>query len=167
MARFYGDIEEANKAAYERIEDYRTAAGYIPAVTKVLKDFDGKVYNCRLEKALRAATNNRVTVEKNNYHLSIYTYPRHNYSFHITIASIPAEALEDGKRIPAAKLIESMQSNRERILKDAYQIESNIEYMAQVKQYIKETKDKLENYCRSFGSDLRDLYGLPYCVRID
>ena len=167
MGRFYGNIEDANKAANERIEDYRTAAGYIPAVTRVIKDFDGKVYNCRLEKALRAATDNRVTVNKNDYSLTIYTYPRNNYSFHITLASIPAKDLTDGKRIPADKITESLQAHRESILKDAYQIESNMEYMDQVRQYIKETKDKLETYCRSFGNDLRDLYGLPYCIRMD
>ena len=165
--RFYGSIEEANKEARNRANDYRTAAGYIPEITKIIKDFDGKVYNCRLDKALQAATNNRVFVSKTEYNFSIYTYPRNHYSFHITLACIPADALTDGKRIPADKIIESFKEHRETVLKNAFEIESNIDQMEQVRAYISQTKEKLEAYCRSFNNDLRDIYGLPYCVRID
>lgn len=165
--RFYGDIEAANKEAHERAESYRTAAGYILAITKVLKDFDGKVYNCRLDKALQAATDNRVYVDKTQYYFQIYTWNRHNYSHHITLASIKPEDLTEGKRIPADKLIESLKEHRESLLKKAYAIETNIDQMPQIKEYIRQTKEKLESYCRSFPDDLRDIYGLPYCVRID
>ena len=165
--RFYGNIEDANKEAHERAESYRTAAGYILAISKVLKDFDGKVYNCRLDKALEAATNNKVHVDKTQYYFQIYTWNRRNYSHHITLASIKPEDLKEGKRIPANKLIESLKEHRETLLKKAYDIESNIDQMAQVKEYIRQTKEKLESYCRSFPDDLRDIYGLPYCVRID
>lgn len=165
--RFYGNYEEADKEARGRAADYRTAAGYIPAITKVIKDFDGKVYNCRLEKALRAATDNKVSCEKTQYSLTIYTYPTKNYSYRIRLADIKAEDLPEGKRIPAAKILESFTAHRESLLKLAYDIESNIDQMQQVKAYIQETKNKLEAYCRSFNTDLRDIYNIPYCIRTD
>ena len=165
--RFYGNIEEANKEARQRAENYRKATEYIPTITKILKDFDNKGYNCRLEKALQEATNNRVFCKKNDYYLEIYTYPERGYSFHVTLAHIKVEDLKDGKRIPAAKIIESFQGHRETLLKNAYEIETGMEQMAQAKAYIEQTKNKLESFCRSFNSDLRDIYGLPYCVRVD
>lgn len=165
--RFYGNIEEAHKEAHQRANNYRTATSYIPTITKILKDFDNKVYNCRLEKALKEATDNRVFCHKSDYSLEIYTYPEKGYSYRVNLAYIKIEALKEGKRIPADNLIESLQSHRETLLKTAYEIESNIEQMAQVKAYIEQTKEKLEQYCRSFNTDLRDIYGLPYCVRVD
>ena len=130
--RFYGHREEAHKEARKRAADYRAAATLIPAVIKVLRTFDNKVYNCRLEKALKEATENRVYCHKGDYTMEIYTYPEGNYSHHITLASVKAEDLPEGKRIPADKLIESTHHYREKILSDAYEIESNIEQMAQV-----------------------------------
>lgn len=165
--RFYGNIEAANKEAQERAADYRAAVNYIQAIIKVLKDFDGKVYNCRFDKALAAVTDNKAHVYRTQYCFQIYVYPRNNYSFHITLASIKPQDFTDGKRIPADLLIESTRSSRENILKKAYDIETNIEQMAQVKEYIQQTKDKLEKFCRSFPDDIRDIYGLPYCVRVD
>lgn len=165
--RFYGDIEAANKEAQQRAVAYRTATNLIPAITKVVKDFDGKVYNCRLEKALKAATDNEVFCSKNDYCLEIYTYQRHGYSHRIALAYVKAEDLTEGKRIPAEKIIESLKDHRENLLKRAYDIDTNMDQMPQVKEYIRQTKEKLEAFCRSFPDDLRDIYGLPYCVRVD
>ena len=163
--RYYRDIEEANQAARNRAEAYRNGVAYIPTVTKILKDFDNKVYNCRLEKALKEATNNRVYCQRSEYSLQIYTYPEGNYSHHITLASVKAEDLPEGKRIPADKLIESSREYREKYLALAYDIESKIDQMAQVTAYIEQTKNKLENFCRSFNTDLRDICNIPYCIR--
>lgn len=163
--RYYSNIEEAHKAARNRAEEYRTATNLIPTVIKILKDFDNKVYNIRLEKALREATNNRIYCSKSQYSLQIYTYPEGNYSHHITLASVKTEDLPEGKRIPAEKLIESTHSYREKYLALAYDIESNIDKMEQVTAYIEQTKNKLEAFCRSFNTDLRDIYNIPYCIR--
>lgn len=165
--RFYSSIEDANKAAQTRANTYRTAAGYINTVAGVVQKFDNKVFNCRLENALKEATENRVFVNRTQYTLEIYTYPEHGYSFRVGLAHIKAEDLKDGKRIPADKLIESLKEHREQLLRKAYDLESHIGEMAQARAYIEQTKDKLEAYCRSFSSDIRDIYGLPYCVRID
>lgn len=164
---FYGNIEEANKEAHKIVNEYRTAAGYILAVTKVVKDFDGKVYNCRFDKALKEATENRVYVDKKQYYFQIYTWAGSNYGHHITLASIKPEDLTDGKRIPADKLIESLKEHRESILKKAYTIESNIDQMPQARAYIMQTKEKLESFCRSFPDELRDIFDIPYCIRVN
>lgn len=165
--RYYGSIEEANKEARQRVKDYRTAAGYIPTVCRILNGFDNKVYNCRLDKALEAATGNRVHADKTDYSLEVYTYPEHGCSYRITLARVDAKELPDNKRIPADKLIDSAREHRESILRKAYNLETSIDQVPQIKAYIEETKKKLEAYVRSFPDDLRDLYGLPYYIRLD
>ena len=164
---FYGNIEAANTAAHRIVDEYRNAASYILAVTKVVKDFDGKVYNCRFDKALKAATDNRVYVDKTQYYFQIYTWVNNNYSRHITLASIKPDDLIDGKRIPADKIIESLKDHRESILKKAYTIESTIDQMPQARAYIMQTKEKLESFCRSFPDELRDIFDIPYCIRVN
>lgn len=163
--RFYGNIEEANKEALTRIEAYRTAAGYVPGVTRILKEFDNKVYNCRLTKALEAATNNRVHAEKTEYNLCVYTWPEHGFSYRITLATIPVSEMTDRKRIPADKLISSMREKRECLPRKAYDLETNMNQVGNIKAYVSETIEKLETYLRSLPEDLRDIYGLPYYIR--
>ena len=106
--RFYGSIEDANKAAQTRANAYRNAAGYINTVAQIIRQFDGKVYNCRLDKALKEATEGRVFCNRNQYLFEIYTYPESHYSFHIGLANIKAEDLTEGKRIPADKIIKTV-----------------------------------------------------------
>lgn len=165
--RFYGNIEEANKEALQRAANYRKAAEQIRTVTEVVRQFDNKVYNCRLEKALKEATDNRVFCDKSTWTLEIYTYPEKGYSYRVNLACVKVDEMNEGKRIPADKLITSLQEHRETLLKQAFDIESEIDNMPYVKEYIKQTVDKLEAYCRSFNTDLRDIYGIPYCVRVD
>lgn len=165
--RYYGSIEDANKEARRRVEDYRTAAGYVPAVWKVLKEFDKKVYNCRFDKALAAATGNKVHVDKTDYHFEIYAYPEHGCNYRMILATINPKDMPDSKRIPADKMIESSRSCRGSLLRKAYELETSIDQVPQIKAYLEETKRKMEAYVRSFPDDLRDLYGLPYYIRLD
>ena len=109
----------------------------------------------------------KVKKSDDGYVLGIYTYPKNGYSYRITLANIPIKDLKDGKRIPANKILKSFQEHRETLLKKAYEIETQIDQMQYVKAYIEQTKEKLEKYCRSFNTDIRDIYGIPYCVRLD
>ena len=60
----YCSREEADKDITAYIEELRKCAGIIPAIKKTVQEFDGKVLNCRLEKALEAATGEYIHVEK-------------------------------------------------------------------------------------------------------
>lgn len=159
------DIETANKTVLQRAEDYRQAAALIPAMNKVLEDFDGKVYNCRLGKALAAATNNRLHVEKRYSTIAVYTYPERNYSHAMTLAEMRIEDMPDGKRIAADKFRESSCKCREALLRKAYEIEIAAETMPQAIAYYEESVAKLNKFLQSFPTEFRDIYKLPYCVR--
>lgn len=159
------NTESANKAAIQRAEEYRQAAALIPTMNKIIKDFDGKVCNCRLDKALKAATNNRLLVEKRYSTIAIYTYPEHNYSHTMTLADMSVADMPDGKRIVADKFKESSHKYRELLLRKAYEIETAAETMPQTIAYFEESVAKLNKFLQSFPAEIRDIYKLPYCVR--
>ena len=164
MGRFYGNIEEANAEAAKKAALYREAASYYPTLVKVFKQFDKKVYNCRLEKALMDATGKRVFCSKEYSCINVHFYDRGN---RITLAYLNYKDMPDEKRINAAKLIESAQSCREELLKQAYDIDTYIETIPALKAYLNEMKTKLEKQLSKIPSDIRDIYGLPHYIRFD
>ena len=159
------NIETATKAALQRAEDYRQAAALIPTMNKVVKEFDGKVYNCRLDKALKAATNNRLHVEKRYSTIAIYAHPQNNYSHTITIADMNLEDMPDGKRIVAGKFKQSSNEYRAQLLRKAYEIETATETMPQSIAYIEESVSKINKFLNGIPMELRGIYNIPCCVR--
>ena len=163
---YYGCSSEETKAEaiQKTVIEYRAAAGLFPAIRKVLEQFDGKVFNCRLEKALQEATGRRLYVKKDGYRVEIYYYGD-TYSggcSWISLAMIPVDSLTDGKRIPAALLIDSARKQREEHLKDAAALEENAGKIPEVKKQIKYFIEQANKLAQALPSELRDVYGIKY-----
>ncbi len=161
--RYYRSTEEQQKDLNSRIESYRSAAALAPIVIKVLKTFDNKVYNCRLDKAIREATDNKIGVYNQYGFISIYATYTTNYH-HINLATFRIEELEN-KRIDADKLIEQVKTARENLLKKAYQIETTAQQADNIREYIRQSIEKLESLCRDLPDDIREIYNIPYSIR--
>jgi hypothetical protein len=160
---YYRSTEERQKDLNNRIESYRQAAAHVPQIVKTLKQFDGKVYNCRLDKALREATNGKVGVYNQYGFISIYACYTTNYH-HINFATFRLEDLEN-KRINAEKLIEQVKAARENLLDKAYKIETYSEQADNIREYVKQSIEKLESICKSLPDDIREIYNIPYTIR--
>lgn len=159
---FYSE-EGRQKAVETTAKEYRAAAGLFPAIRNVLEQFDGKMLNCRLEKALQEATGRRVYVKKEYNRVEVYYYgTTYTGSSYITLAQIPLDALPDGKRIPAALLVKSAREQRERHLKDAAALETTAENMEAIKQQIKYFIDQANKLSNGLPYELRDIYGIKY-----
>lgn len=157
---FYGK-EEQKKAIKARAELLRTVAGYYCDVVKVYKQFDGKVYNCKLEKALREATDNNVIVNNRANSIEVYHYERGEI-FYVTW--IKKEDLKDGKRIDAEFWIKSARERREQNLSEAYELEKAaddldniISQLKQIKSTYNAIADSLPYYVRS-ACNINHLY---------
>lgn len=161
--RYYRTPEEQQKDLQNRIDSYRAAAAMVPTVIKVLRSFDNKVYNCRLDKALREATNNSIGVYNQYGFISIYATYTTNYN-HINLATFRLEELKN-KRIDSDKLIEQVKTAREQLLKQAYEVETLSEQADSIREYIKQSIEKLESICRSLPDDIREIYNIPYSIR--
>lgn len=160
---YYRSTEERQKDLNNRIESYRQAAAQVPQIIKTLKQFDGKVYNCRLDKALREATNGKVGVYNQYGFISIYACYTTNYH-HINFATFRLEDLEN-KRINAEKLIEQVKAARENLLDKAYKVETYSEQADNIREYVKQSIEKLESICKSLPDDIREIYNIPYTIR--
>lgn len=161
--RYYRSTEEQQKDLNSRIESYRAAAALAPIVIKVLKTFDNKVYNCRLDKAIREATDNKIGVYNQYGFISIYATYTTNYN-HINLATFRIEDLKN-KRIDAEKLIEQAKTAREQLLKKAYEIETLSGQADNIREYIRQTIEKLESMCKDLPDDIREIYNIPYAIR--
>lgn len=154
------------EAIQEKVAIYREAASFYQDLRKVFTDFDGKVFNCRLQKALNEQIHGKeirhVFAEKRYQNLNIGFYHHGNQ---ITLATVTENEMPDGKRIPGSKLIESAQSKREYLLKQAADIERYSEQVPAIKQQIEYLDKQLENIVNKIPYEVRDIYGLNYHVR--
>lgn len=156
--------EEKHEEVKKRIAKYREAGQMLPIITEVLKKFDGKVFNCRLEKALQEATGNRIFC-KNEYGRSICIY-YYFCSYTITLASLPIEkALTDNKRINAAALIEDAQQRSKNFFVRACRIETQEPQVEEIKKRIEQLQKAVEALMNPLDYDLREIYGLHYSLR--
>jgi hypothetical protein len=157
--RYYSK-EEQDKAAHTRANEYRKAAAVFPRLKKVVTAFDGKVFNCRLEKALNEDPDQeRIFVQKRYKWLEFHTWHNGNQ---YTIAAIQLEDMPEGKRIPADLIIKSAEEKRISLLKSAAEIESAMEKVDIVKQQIQQLQHLLTGITGALPYEVKDIYGLGY-----
>ena len=121
----YNTEESRREGCLKTAAAHREAAALFPAIRKVFEQFDGKVLNCRLEKALQEATERRIYVRKDEYSVEVYIYINdYRGNTWYTLAHVTASKLKDGKRIPAADLIKSARERREDNLRTAAELEA-------------------------------------------
>jgi len=156
----YYSREDQNKAAQTMAESFRTTAAQLPRLKKVLKSFDGKVFNCRLEAALNEPKNPVYIFCRKRYkYLEIYTYVGNHQR---TLATCLLDEMPDGKRIPADLLIKSAEDRRADFLKTAAEIERAAEQMDTIKEQIEQVKRLLEGITKPLPYEVIDIYNLNY-----
>lgn len=158
----YGTRQERDKKAMEQAAFLRDCAGLFPALRRVFYEFDGKVFNCKLEKALREATGWHLTAAKRFKWLEVSIYKD---GCQRTLAQIELANLVDEKRIPAALLIESAREKREKMLTEAADIEKSMQQVDLVKQQIDYLTKQINAVMNTLPYSVRDIYNLHYCVR--
>ena len=156
MCRIYGK-EEKKKAIEKQVQEMRTNAAFYPVIAKVLRDFDGKVFNCRLEKALKDATNNNVYVHKRMDWIEIYSFNRGALT---TLAQIRKDTMPDGKRICADDFIKDAQERRAALLKKAADIEQTAANMDMIAAQLDGLKKTYNAIVETIPYELRDMYGI-------
>lgn len=148
--------EEQKEAIQARADVYRNAAALFPALRKTIEAFDGKIYNCRLEKALRESTGAHIIAEKRYKWLEISVYMR-GFPNQIMLAQIELEQLIDGKRIPAALLIESAREKRTARLQQAAALERSIETADQAREQMLQLAEMIKQIRESIPYETRDI----------
>ena len=156
---YYGCTKEVqDKATRSFIKQYRDAAALYPQIKNVIQEFDGKVFNKRLQTALQDRTGARVYVENRPNMIDIHIYGSRGEW--VTLAILLKDDMEAGKRINAGKLIESLTDHRTHLLKKAAEYEEQIEQIEQVKEQIRQIDKQLKAVLAPFDCTIRDIYGI-------
>lgn len=157
----YYTRQDAEKKTRERVDTLRECAALIPQIKKVVAAFNGKVYNKRLPEAIQAATNQYISTERRGDYLSFYRYERGDC---FTLLSIKVDEMPDGKRINAEQFNNSLNENRARLLKEAAQIEEQLQNIDAVIDKIEQLKKLYSAITSPLNSRLRDYYGIKYYI---
>lgn len=146
-------INDATRAAAKD----REAAAAFPVLKNVLTQFDGKVFNCRLQNALNEAAgrNYAFSVKKTDggriwidFHCDCKCYSSDNDK---QVLNMDAEkALIDGKRINAAAMIEEAAKQRADLLKSAADLDTAIEKLDETVNQLNQVENVLKGIAASF-----------------
>lgn len=153
---FYSkDAQEKEMSA--RIKARREAAALFPAIRKTAEMFDGKVLNCRFEKALKEAAGRCVFVEKRSQFVYIEMYDRGTV---LTLATMKISEMADGKRINATALIEDAKQQRLSHLQKAADMERAFENAEVTRRQLNELKKLVEKVLADVPYEVRDVCNL-------
>lgn len=155
--RYYTD-EERQKAAQSYIIERETLVLLFPALCNVVKGFNGKVYNKRLETAFRAATGEYIYCNKNN----TYIYIEHRCN---TLASVKISDLEDEKRINADVFIESLTEYKTRYEKEAEHMKAILPTIETRRQQIKIIREMIKATVGDLNYLEKEIFGLNYSLK--
>jgi len=156
------DKKQKDAAVMTRVNAYREAASLYPIVSKIVWQFDGKCFNCKLQNAIQAA-GPRVYIEKRYKWLEFNLYLQ-GVPGGMTIAQIPLDSMPDGKRIPAALILENMRKSRENFLKQAAELEDTISQVEFLEKQLEYFKSQLVKVRDSIPYEARSIYRLDYRI---
>jgi len=164
----YGSNDERRKHIQNRIDGKKELVKYFPVVKKVVQQFDGKVYNCKLDKALKEAT----TDEQHPYG-AVYCHIayggwieivahgcNHGMSESVSILYIAKSDLKDGKRIDAAQWLEHINNNYAGLMKEISGLEHDLETIDDTLKQIEMLKKQIKTLVEPLSWTTRDAYGI-------
>lgn len=170
---FYTE-EDAIKATEKDIAAYEEANAILPAVRKVVREFDGKVFNCRLEKALKELdprlvvfTHYETTIEiayrpscGNNNWVTLFSGSKPSCRYYSEKNSF----LTPEKRIDAAKALELMEVKRAERLKEITEYKIFLEHYAETKRQLSMLKKQIDTITSNIPYKMRDYFRMNYRV---
>lgn len=153
----YGQSKE--DAVKEYCDLCRQAAALYATIAPVIRQFDKKVYNCRFDKAIRAATaGQHVYVSKQfDTYIEIAFY---ECGKTFQLATIKTADLIDRKRIDADLLIADAQNRRAQHLKDAAQAEKVAGDIDTIKAQLESLKRAYNGIVDSVPYTIQDIYNI-------
>ena len=174
----YSDIEDKQEAILSQAEHMRKAAAAVNCLKPVLRAFNGKVYNCRFDEAIaQISTENERYYVYNSYGWLYIAWNNsrtmHSQSINLLSAysckgsaeyekhhTRPECIVFDGKRILAEKMIERLNTKREELLRDAYELEEAARNLDGILKQIDDTHRLLNRLVEALPAPVKDICGL-------
>lgn len=160
----YGSNDDRKKYIQAKIDAKRGLIKYFPVIKNVVQDFDGKVYNCKLDRAIREAT-----VNDQQPRGGCYCHIAYNDWIEIC-AYIGSESfdflyfkksdLKDGKRIDAAVWLDNINSHYAKLMQDITRLERDLEVIDDTLSKVEILKKQIETLVEPLTWTTRDAYNI-------
>lgn len=162
----YLENERNREVLMRTINDYEKCVKAIPTVKEIVKRFDGKVYNKKLNDALGDAFN----YEKNGYHIGCHkdTFDPHIIDIYLynngstTLARINMKEMPEGKRIDAAMWNAKLEKNEKYYSKKVKEIEECIPKVNEYRNQLKKLQDAALDIYKKIPSELHEAFYIGY-----
>lgn len=160
---YFGTEEQRREHIQKKIDAKKAMLPYFPIIKKVVQQFDGKCYNCKLDKAIEEATkgigavNVYAGTERDNHYIYIRAYVDHEskYLFYMS-----KDQLKDGKRIDASKWFEYLNAEYGRTLQEIHQMESDLVTIDDTLKKVEMLKKQIEVLIDPLSWEVRDAYNI-------
>lgn len=176
------NYDTAKELTLLEIKNTKEAAALCDKVAEIIKKFDGKIFNIKLEKALEEATGKRFSVSKNylmidyigqisiQWFLDDRSVRNGEYSVEYVaetskyLCNIYKEKFEDApvqnKRIVAENIIPALQKSKDNFLAKAKELEESIDKVYEWEKRIEEVKQQYNDLYKEIPFEIRDYFGL-------
>lgn len=174
----YGTSEDRSKAIRAEVERLRAAAGQIAKVKRIIKEFDGKIYNCRFDEAIKALSDESNYFYCCNHYGWFYIHHCYNHNYRDTtlLAGYSCKAQDkkqymtvdsnkiftDNKRIIADRMIEILNEKYNALLKQAADLERSLDEVQQVIQQVEHLQKMINGIIGSLPDFTIDTYNIKY-----
>jgi len=157
---FFGTNEDRKNRIQKMIDAKKAMLPCFPLVKKIIQDFDGKCYNCKLDKAIEEAAkaanmNIYAGVERNSIYIRAYYDHESKYLFYFH-----KDDLKEGKRIDAAKWFEYINAEYSRTQKEIYQMQNELLTIDDTMKQIEVLKKQIETLVEPLSWEVRDTYNI-------
>lgn len=162
----YLENERRGEDLMRTINDYEKCVKAIPTVKEIVKRFDGKVYNKKLDDALGDAfsyedNGYRIGCHKNTYSpniIEIYLY--NNGS--TTLARINLEEMPEGRRIDAIVWSAKLEEKKQHYSEKVKEIEECIPKVNEYRNRLNKLQDEALEIYNKIPSELHEAFYIGY-----
>lgn len=166
---FFGNAQEKREEAQKEADALRFAASQICKVKKVVLAFDGKIYNCKFDKAIQELSENKTMFYCHSSYGWLYLECHTLQNKTITLLTTKAAEKEkekdcftEKKRIKAENMIDLLNSKYGECLKRATEIENSMQTLDQKLQQIAQLKKAINHIVSEIPSEVTNIYGMKY-----
>ena len=163
---FYGSNEDKKNHIRKEAQALRLAASKIYLVKEVIRQFDGKVYSCRLDNAISDLSIDgfRFWCHKDSY--GRFEISCTGNSRYITIFSCRIETgkeneyMTEKKRLKADNIIFALNTEYGNLMKKATELEAGADSIDMILEQVSKLKSMLNSVIGSVPYEVSDAYGL-------
>lgn len=172
---FIGSMEQKKENIKKQIEAFRTASKQIGKIKKVVQEFDGKIYNCRFDKAISELSDKEAGLRfyTQDYYTT-FAIQCSTSQFYSPVALLetyrPVKGqakdkcicFDENKRIKADKMIELLNNRYAEILKKAQELENALSNIDATLNQLEQIKHTYKLVADGLPYQIRDTFGIKY-----